>query len=50
MRLDAGIVHQQDLTIEDSGGAKLSYDNGFRFDFIVGVTSTNPGARRWRWG
>jgi len=36
LRLDAGIVHQQDLTIKDSGGAKISYDNGFRFDFAGG--------------
>ena len=36
LRFDAGIVHQQDLTIKDSGGAKISYDNGFRFDFAAG--------------
>jgi len=36
LRLDTGIIQQQDLTIKDSGGAKISYDNGFRFDFAGG--------------
>ncbi len=36
MRLDAGVALQQDLTIKDSGGAKISYDTGFRFDVIGG--------------
>ena len=36
MRFDAGAALQQDLTIRDSGGAKISYDTGFRFDVIGG--------------
>src|SRR5439155_4184619 len=36
MRLDAGVVRQEDLTIRDSGGARVSYDTGFRFDVIGG--------------
>src|ERR1051325_1972304 len=37
MTLDAGVLRQQDLTIKDSDGAKISYDLGFRFDYRAGT-------------
>lgn len=35
--LDAGLALQQDITIKDTGGAKLEFDPGFRLDLGGGV-------------
>src|SRR5712664_595211 len=33
---DAGVAFQQDVTIKDTGGAKIAFDTGFRFDIAAG--------------
>jgi opacity protein-like surface antigen len=43
---EAGTALQQDITIKDSGGAKASFDPGFRFDMALGVGSRRPNS----WG
>ena len=47
---DAGLALQQDVTIKDSGGAKISFDPGARFDVAVGYHFTDAWAAEFQAG
>src|SRR6266446_6795208 len=45
---DAGLALQQDVTIKDSGGSKISFDPGTRVDVAVAITSQTPGLQNFK--
>ena len=47
---DAGLALQQEVTIKDSGGAKISFDPGARFDVAVGYHFTDAWAAEFQTG
>ncbi len=47
---DAGLALQQDVTIKDSGGSKISFDPGTRVDVAVGYHFTDAWAAEFQTG
>ena len=47
---DAGLALQQDVTVKDTGGAKISFDPGLRLDVAVGYHFTEALAAEFQTG
>jgi opacity protein-like surface antigen len=50
LAVDAGVELQQDVTIKDTGGAKMSFDPGIRFDFGAGYHFAESWALEFQTG